>query len=68
MHVQSAVHNEFITLIIPHRKSLENTSFRLTRNVLEAEDLLQETLYKAFKAFNQYQQNTNFRVGIQNYG
>jgi RNA polymerase sigma-70 factor (ECF subfamily) len=31
---------------------------------LEAEDLYQETLYKAYRFFDQYQQNTNFKAWI----
>jgi RNA polymerase sigma-70 factor (ECF subfamily) len=64
MYLQTVTHQEFIALIMPHRKSLENTAFRLTRNEIEAEDLLQETFYKSFKSFDQYQKNTNFRAWI----
>jgi len=64
MYTQTATHQEFMALIKPHRKSLDNTAFRLTRNTIEAEDLLQETFYKAYKAFDQYQENTNFRAWI----
>jgi len=34
----------------------------MTHNQNDAEDLVQDTLYKAFRAFDQYQKNTNFRA------
>jgi len=58
------VHADFNALIQPYIKSLQNTAKRLTKNLIEAEDLLQETLYKAYKSFNQYKQDTNFRAWI----
>jgi RNA polymerase sigma-70 factor (ECF subfamily) len=62
--IGNSFQNEFKELLKPHLRSLENTAFRLTRNQLEAEDLLQETFYKSFKAFGQYERNTNFRAWI----
>lgn len=34
----------------------------MTHNQKDAEDLVQDTLFKAFRAFDQYQKNTNFRA------
>jgi RNA polymerase sigma-70 factor (ECF subfamily) len=53
---------EFQQLVNPHLKSLYSTALRMTHNQSEAEDLVQDTLYKAFRAFDQYQKNTNFRA------
>jgi len=64
MSYHTPEHNEFNTLVNPHLKSLKNTAYRLTRDELEAEDLMQETFFKAFKAFGQYERNTNFRAWI----
>jgi len=53
---------EFQQLVNPHLKSLYSTALRMTHNQSDAEDLVQDTLYKAFRAFDQYQKNTNFRA------
>lgn len=55
---------EFSALVEPHLTSLLSTAIRMSRNVNDAEDLVQETLYKAYRALNQYQENTNFRAWI----
>ena len=55
---------EFKRLYQPHFKSLQNTAFRLTRNNMEAQDLLQETLYKAYRGFSSFEPETNFRAWI----
>ena len=36
----------------------------MTHNQNDAEDLVQDTLYKAFRALEQYQKNTNFRAWV----
>ncbi len=64
MSNNTATHREFNALVQPHLKSLKNTAYRLTRSEEEASDLLQETFFKSFKAFDQYQRNTNFRAWI----
>jgi RNA polymerase sigma-70 factor (ECF subfamily) len=55
---------EFSELINPHLSSLYSTALRMTRNQNDAEDLVQDTLFKAFRALEQYQRNTNFRAWI----
>jgi RNA polymerase sigma-70 factor (ECF subfamily) len=55
---------EFSELIEPHTTSLLSTANRMTRNRNDAEDLVQETLFKAYRAIDQYQSNTNFRAWI----
>ena len=55
---------EFNALVKPFLKSLENTALRLTKDSVEAEDLLQETFYKSYKAFGSYKRNTNFKAWI----
>jgi RNA polymerase sigma-70 factor (ECF subfamily) len=57
-------HADFNSLVQPYYKSLQNTAKRLTKNQIEAEDLLQETLYKAYRSYDQFQQDTNFRAWI----
>lgn len=55
---------EFSQLIEPHLTSLFNTALRMTRNQHDAEDLVQDALYKAYRALDQFQKDTNFRAWI----
>ncbi len=55
---------EFSELVEPHLVSLYNTALRMTHNQHDAEDLVQDTLYKAFRALEQFQDGTNFRAWI----
>ncbi len=55
---------DFAKLIEPHLSSLYSTALRMTHNKNDAEDLVQDTLFKAFRALDQYQKNTNFRAWI----
>ncbi len=55
---------EFSKLIEPHLTSLYNTALRMTRNQHDAEDLLQDSLYKAYRALDQFKKDTNFRAWI----
>lgn len=43
---------------------LFSTALRMTRNRSDAEDLVQETFIKAWKAFDSYQQGTNLRAWL----
>jgi RNA polymerase sigma-70 factor (ECF subfamily) len=63
-HINNRQHNEFYVLVEPNMRSLKNTAYRLTKDELDSEDLLQETLYKAYKAFGQYEVDTNFRAWV----
>jgi RNA polymerase sigma-70 factor (ECF subfamily) len=55
---------QFSELIKPHIPSLLSTANRMARNQNDAEDLVQETMYKAYRALDQYQDNTNFRAWV----
>jgi RNA polymerase sigma-70 factor (ECF subfamily) len=55
---------EFESLVAPHLNSLYGTALRMTRNRKDAEDLVQDTLYRAFRALDQFQENTNFRAWV----
>ena len=63
-YINNLHQNEFYALVEPNLRSLKNTAFRLTKDALDSEDLLQETMYKAYKAFGQYEVDTNFRAWI----
>ena len=54
----------FEQLALPLFASLYNHAFWLTRNQAEAEDLVQETLFKAFRAFDSFQPDTNFKAWL----
>ncbi|RLD16710.1 RNA polymerase subunit sigma-24 [candidate division KSB1 bacterium] len=55
---------EFSKRIEPHLTSLYNTALRMTRNQHDAEDLLQDSLYKAYRSLDQFKKDTNFRAWI----
>jgi len=49
---------------MPHARSLYGTALRLTRNPQDAEDLLQETLLRAYRGFASYRPGTNVRAWL----
>ncbi len=50
--------------IEPHLDALHRTAIRLTRDQSLADDLLQETLLKAFRFFHSFTAGTNFKAWI----
>ena len=55
----TAVQEDFEAGVIAQLDSLYRTALRLTHNPQEAEDLVQETMLKAFRFANSYQPGTN---------
>lgn len=55
---------EFERQLLPCLGQLYPAAFRLTRNVSDAEDLVQETLTKAYTAFHQFSPGTNMRAWL----
>lgn len=49
---------------IPLMPQLYGAAMNMTKNPTNAEDLLQETMVKAFKAFGQFEQGTNIRAWL----
>jgi RNA polymerase sigma-70 factor (ECF subfamily) len=49
---------------LPHLRALYSTALRLTRNPHDAEDLVQETYLKAYRAFDTYRAGTNIRAWL----
>jgi RNA polymerase sigma-70 factor (ECF subfamily) len=55
---------EFENLAFAHMDSLFNTALRMTRNTLDAEDLLQDVYVRAFRFFHRFEKETNFKAWI----
>lgn len=49
---------------MPHTRALFGAAMRLTRNPDDAEDLVQETLLKAYRAFEQFEPGTNCKAWL----
>ena len=47
-----------------HMPSLYTAALRMTRNPSEAEDLVQETYLKAYRAFDSFQEGTNLKAWL----
>lgn len=57
-------HADFETAAIPYLDSLYNMAFRLTRNPVDAEDLVQETYLKAYRHYEKFQKGTNLKAWL----
>src|SRR5207253_280355 len=60
----TAVQEDFEAGVIAQLDSLYRTALRLTHNPQEAEDLVQETMLKAFRFAHTYQPGTNLRAWL----
>ena len=49
---------------VPHSDALFATALRLTKNAHAAEDLIQETMLKAFRYFDKYERGTNCKAWL----
>jgi RNA polymerase sigma-70 factor (ECF subfamily) len=56
--------NEFEEIAMPHSRSLLRVARRLTFDSATAEDLVQETLLRGWRNFNQFQTGTNARAWL----
>jgi RNA polymerase sigma-70 factor, ECF subfamily len=50
--------------VIPYMRQLYPTALRITHNPSDAEDLVQETMAKAYRAFHQFTPGTNLRAWL----
>jgi RNA polymerase sigma-70 factor (ECF subfamily) len=55
---------EFEALAFPHMNALYSTALRLTRNQLDAEDLVQDVYLRAYRFFDKFEEGTNFKAWI----
>lgn len=64
MGLQAPATLKFQDLAVPLLSSLYNHAQWLVRDPVEAEDLVQETLTKALRAFSSFEHGTNFKAWI----
>jgi RNA polymerase sigma-70 factor (ECF subfamily) len=50
--------------VTPHLRALFGMAYRLTSNAHDAEDLVQETMLRAYRAFDRYRPGTNARAWL----
>ncbi|NLC58317.1 MAG: sigma-70 family RNA polymerase sigma factor [Armatimonadetes bacterium] len=55
---------QFKELAVPHLDALYRSAMRMTRNESDAEDLVQDTLLRAYQFFHQFREGTNFRAWL----
>ncbi len=55
---------EFEEEALQHLDGLYRTAMRMTRNPQDAEDLVQDTLVRAYRFYDRYQPGTNFRAWL----
>ena len=54
----------FTEVAMEHMPGLYSAALRMTRNASDAEDLVQETYLKAYRAYASYQEGTNLRAWL----
>ncbi len=54
----------FVELAMEHMPALYTAALRMTRNPSDAEDLVQETYLKAYRAFDSFTEGTNLRAWL----
>lgn len=54
----------FMTDVDPYLNSLYSTALRLTKKPQDAQDLVQETLLKAYKAYDKFEAGTNLKAWV----
>ncbi|NIR50615.1 sigma-70 family RNA polymerase sigma factor [candidate division KSB1 bacterium] len=55
---------EFEGLAFEHMDSLYSTALRMTKNELDAEDLVQDVYVRAFRFFHKFKRGSNFKAWI----
>ena len=54
--------NDFQNVIMPHKDDLYNYALAIARNADDAQDLVQETYFKAYKNYHQFEGGTNSKA------
>ncbi len=60
----TARQGEFEQIALPHSRSLLRVARRLASDPAAAEDLVQETFFRAWRSFDQFQTGTNMRAWL----
>ena len=55
---------DFEAAAMPFVDALYNTAFRMSRNTEDAEDLVQETYFKAYKYYDKFEEGTNLKAWL----
>jgi RNA polymerase sigma factor (sigma-70 family) len=55
---------DFDSKTMPYVDSLYNTAYRMTGNSQDAEDLVQETFFKAYKYYDKFEEGTNLKAWL----
>lgn len=55
---------QFEEIAFEHMDALFSKALKMTRNPTDAEDLIQETYFRAYKSYQQFKPGTNFRAWI----
>src|SRR5689334_12881828 len=55
---------DFNSQVMPFVDSLYNTAYRMTRSAEDAEDLVQETYFKAYKYYDKFEEGTNLKAWL----
>jgi len=64
-HVEATTQSQaFEAMISPHFTALSTLAWHLTRDPVHAEDLVQETLLKAYRFLHRFELGTNFRAWL----
>ena len=62
MMVNNIREDEFIKEALPHEEALYNYALKISGNSDDAQDLVQETYYKAYRHFDKFQTGTNSKA------
>ncbi|MCA9559016.1 MAG: RNA polymerase subunit sigma-24, partial [Myxococcales bacterium] len=57
-------HIEFEQVAMPQADALYGAALRMTRNPTQAEDLVQETLMRAYRFWHRFEQGTNIKAWL----
>jgi RNA polymerase sigma-70 factor, ECF subfamily len=63
-HEEFKKQQDFRSEMIPHLDALYNFALRLTNDQTDAEDLVQDTVVKAYRFFNSYEKGTNAKAWL----
>lgn len=60
----ASMREEYEELVFGHLPALHSFAYRLTRNVKDAEDLVQETCLRAYRFFDKFERGTNIKAWL----